>query len=59
MVVSSSYPNFLSHLRNTHISLIGGSELSVWVNGACVLRWTDVTPDRTSTEDEWMTEELV
>lgn len=44
-----------SHSSETHISLIGDSKWSVWVNGVCVLRWTGVTPiGRQQMTNEWL-----
>lgn len=56
MVVFSRYPpGFLPHLKNMHISLIGECESKWSVCPAMDAR----DPDRKSTEDEGMTEELV
>lgn len=53
MAVFSRYPSFLPPLKNIRVSLIGGSKWSVWVNGACVLQWTNVTPE-VNTRHEWL-----
>lgn len=56
MVVFSGLTPVSSHTsKNMHISLIGGSKLSVWVNGLCVLRWTHVTPIGSQQKtNEWL-----